>query len=128
MEVLDSLLYTEDHEWLRIENNKVYIGITDFAQQQLGDVVFIQLPEVGMECKIGSEVAVIESVKAASEIYAPVSGIVKEVNENLNNAPDIINSDAESDGWIWKMSIQELSELDSLMDEATYSKHTNEIS
>lgn len=125
---MKKIKFTKDHEWIKIEGQDAYVGITDFAQQQLGDVVFIQLPEVGMECKIGSEVAVIESVKAASEIYAPVSGIVKEVNKNLNNAPEIINSDAESDGWIWKMSIQELSELDSLMDEATYSKHTNEIS
>ena len=125
---MKEIKYTKDHEWVKIEGTDAYVGITDFAQQQLGDVVFIQLPEIGLKCKTGSEVAVIESVKAASEIYAPLSGAISDVNNKLNDSPEIINSDAENAGWIWKMSIDELEELNNLMDEVKYSSYIDENS
>ena len=123
MNIPENLLYTKEHEWIKIDNNSktAYVGITDFAQKQLGDVVFIQLPEIGTDCTIGEEVAVIESVKAASEIYAPISGQVLEVNESLNDSPDIINSDAENNGWIWKMSVKDSGQISDLMDKSAYS-------
>ena len=123
---MKEIKYTKDHEWIKIDDEYAYVGITDFAQKQLGDVVFIQLPEIGTDCTIGEEVAVIESVKAASEIYAPISGQVLEVNESLNDSPDIINSDAEENGWIWKMAISDFSQLDNLMDKSEYSSFVSE--
>ncbi|PPR79260.1 MAG: Glycine cleavage system H protein [Alphaproteobacteria bacterium MarineAlpha2_Bin1] len=118
---MKEIKYTKDHEWIKIDDEYAYVGITDFAQKQLGDVVFIQLPEIGTDCTIGEEVAVIESVKAASEIYAPISGQVLEVNESLNDSPDIINSDAENNGWIWKMSVKDSGQISDLMDKSAYS-------
>ncbi|MBL41896.1 MAG: glycine cleavage system protein H [Rhodospirillaceae bacterium] len=123
---MKQIKFTKEHEWVKLDNEHVYVGITDFAQKQLGDVVFIQLPDIGLDFKIGEEVAVIESVKAASEIYAPVSGRIIEVNEILNDSPDIINSDAEENGWIWKMAISDFSQLDNLMDKSEYSSFVSE--
>jgi glycine cleavage system H protein len=100
---MDHILYTRDHEWLRIGSDGVTIGVTDFAQQQLGDVVFVELPEVDTELAAGDEAAVIESVKAAGEITVPIDGKVVQTNEGLVDQPDLINTAPESEGWIFKM-------------------------
>jgi len=118
--------FTKEHEWVRFDGDDAFIGITDFAQKQLGDVVFIQLPEIGSEFKMGDEAAVIESVKAASEIYAPISGKVLDINPDLIEKPEIINNDAENDGWIWKMSIEDIAQADYLMDKSKYLDFTSE--
>ena len=112
--------YTDDHEWITVAGDVVTIGITNYAQEQLGDVVFVDLPEVGAELSKGDEAGVIESVKAASELYAPVSGTVAEVNEALNDEPALLNSDPEAGGWIVKITLSNAGELDGLMDEAAY--------
>src|SRR3954449_417104 len=117
-------LYTSDHEWLRIEGDTATIGITDFAQSQLGDVVFVELPKVGRTLKKAEATAVVESVKAASDVYAPISGDVLEVNEALAAEPALVNSDAAGKAWFFKLKIKDKSELDGLMDEAAYAKHT----
>ena len=95
--------FTEDHEWIRVDGAIGTVGITNFAQEQLGDIVFVELPEVGGSFKIGEQVAVVESVKAASEIYAPVSGDILESNDSLSKAPETVNADAEGDGWFFKI-------------------------
>ncbi|MAR79053.1 MAG: glycine cleavage system protein H [Rhodospirillaceae bacterium] len=112
--------YTKEHEWIRFDDDYAFVGITEFAQKQLGDVVFVQLPEVGSEFKVGDEAAVIESVKAASEVYAPVSGKILDTNSELIEKPEIINSDSENEGWIWKMSIENFKQTDDLMDKSKY--------
>lgn len=112
--------YTNDHEYIRIENDLGIVGITDYAQEQLGDIVFVELPEVGKVLKKGDEAAVIESVKAASEVYTPVSGEIVEINEALTDAPDRVNEEAETGGWLYKIKPSDLSELEALMDEAAY--------
>jgi len=112
--------YSEDHEWITVDGDIGTVGITDFAQQQLGDVVFVELPEVGATLDAGDEAGVVESVKAASEIYSPVSGQVTETNGDLEDAPDTVNSDAESDGWFFKIKLSDAAELDDLMDAAAY--------
>ena len=112
--------YSEDHEWITVEGNTGTVGITDFAQQQLGDVVFVELPEVGVQLRQGDNSGVVESVKAASEIYSPVSGEIVEANSLLEDAPDTVNSDPTGDGWFFKIKLSDASELDRLMDEATY--------
>jgi glycine cleavage system H protein len=117
-------LYTPDHEWLRIEGDVATIGVTDYAQSQLGDVVFVELPKVGRSFKKEEAAAVVESVKAASDVYAPISGDVLEVNEALATEPALVNSDAGGKAWFFKMKIADKSELDGLMDEAAYKKHT----
>lgn len=117
-------LYTSDHEWLRIEGDVATIGITDYAQQQLGDVVFVELPKVGRTLKKAEAAAVVESVKAASDVYAPISGEVVEVNDELSSEPALINSDAAGKAWFFKMKISDKGELGSLMDEAAYKAHT----
>jgi glycine cleavage system H protein len=117
-------LYTPDHEWLRIEGDVATIGVTDYAQSQLGDVVFVELPKVGRSLKKEEAAAVVESVKAASDVYAPISGDVLEVNAALATEPALVNSDAGGKAWFFKMKIADKSELDGLMDEAAYAKHT----
>ena len=117
-------LYTSDHEWLRIEGDTATIGITDFAQSQLGDVVFVELPKVGRTLKKAEAAAVVESVKAASDVYAPVSGEVLEVNDAVTGEPSLVNSDAAGKAWFFKLRIADKSELDGLMDEAAYKAHT----
>jgi glycine cleavage system H protein len=112
--------YTEEHEWIRVEGDNATIGITDYAQSQLGDVVFIELPEVGKELAKGDESAVVESVKAASEVYAGVSGEVIEVNDALSGEPGKVNSSPTGDGWFYKLKLADVGELDGLMDEAAY--------
>lgn len=115
-----SVKYTEDHEWIRVEGDVGTVGITDYAQDQLGDVVFVELPDVGKQVTRGGEAAVVESVKAASEIYAPVDGEVIEVNDALSGDPSLVNSDPAGGGWFLKIRIKDKGQLDSLMDEAAY--------
>jgi glycine cleavage system H protein len=117
-------LYTPDHEWLRIEGDVATIGVTDFAQSQLGDVVFVELPKAGRRLKKAEAAAVVESVKAASDVYAPISGEVMEVNDTLAAEPALVNSDAAGKAWFFKLKISDRSELDGLMDEAAYKTHT----
>lgn len=112
--------YTEDHEWIRIEGDVGTVGITDFAQEQLGDIVFVELPETGTALGKGDQAGVVESVKAASEIYTPVAGEIIEANDTVADTPDKVNSDAESDGWFFKIKMSDLGELEGLMDEAAY--------
>ncbi len=100
MEVLDSLLYTEDHEWLRIDNNKVYIGITDFAQSELGDIIFVELPSIDDNVDGGGTIGTIEAVKTVADVYTPISGKIVEINENIVDQPELINSSPYEDGWI----------------------------
>ena len=117
-------LYTTDHEWLRIEGDVATIGVTDYAQSQLGDVVFVELPKVGRSLKKAEAVAVVESVKAASDVYAPIAGEVTETNVALSADPALVNSDAAGKAWFFKMKIADRRELEGLMDEAAYLKHT----
>jgi glycine cleavage system H protein len=117
-------LYTTDHEWLRIEGDVATIGVTDYAQSQLGDVVFVELPKVGRNLKKAEAAAVVESVKAASDVYAPISGEVIEVNGAVVAEPALVNSDAAGSAWFFKLKISDRKELDGLMDEAAYNKHT----
>jgi glycine cleavage system H protein len=119
-----TVLYTTDHEWLRIEGDTATIGITDHAQSQLGDIVFIELPKVGRQLKKAEAAAVVESVKAASDVYAPITGEVLEVNDALSAEPALINSDADGKAWLFKLRIVDKSELGGLMDEAAYKAHT----
>jgi glycine cleavage system H protein len=119
-----TVLYTTDHEWLRIEGDVATIGVTDYAQTQLGDVVFVDLPKVGRVVKKAEAAAVVESVKAASDVYAPISGEVVAVNEALGADPSLVNSDAAGGAWFFKIRISDKSELNGLMDEAAYKAHT----
>ncbi len=112
--------FTEDHEWIRIEGDVGTVGITDFAQEQLGDIVFIELPEAGAALGKGDQAGVVESVKAASEIYTPVAGEITEANEALVDSPDTVNAEAEGGGWFFKIKISDMNELEGLMDEAAY--------
>jgi len=112
--------YTKDHEYIRIEGDTGTVGISDYAQGQLGDVVFVELPSVGKALAKGGEAAVVESVKAASEVYAPVSGEVVEVNSELEGAPGTVNEDPAGKGWFLKIKLKDAAELDSLMSEAEY--------
>ena len=112
--------YTRDHEYIRLDGDTAVIGITDYAQGQLGDVVFVELPEIGATIAKGAQAAVVESVKAASEVYAPASGEVTAVNTMLEAAPGTVNEDAAGAGWFVKLKLSEASELDALMDEAAY--------
>ena len=117
-------LFTTDHEWLRIEGDVATIGVTDYAQSQLGDVVFVELPRVGRSLKMAEAAAVVESVKAASDVYAPITGEVTEVNDAVVAEPALVNSDAAGKAWFFRMKISDKSELDGLMDEAAYMAHT----
>ncbi|MGF1640615.1 MAG: glycine cleavage system protein GcvH [Rhodospirillales bacterium] len=112
--------YTRDHEWVRVEDDIGVVGITDHAQSQLGDIVFVELPEVGKRFDKGAEAAVVESVKAASEVYAPVSGEVVAVNDALADDPGRVNRDAMGDGWFFKIRLADAAELDGLMKSADY--------
>jgi glycine cleavage system H protein len=117
------LKFTKEHEWIRVENDVGTVGITDYAQTQLGDVVFVELPQTGKALEQGKEAAVVESVKAASEIYAPVSGTVTEVNAALGEQPGKVNEDAGGAGWFFKLKLAKPAELDGLMDEAGYKSY-----
>ncbi len=117
---MTELRFTEDHEWIRVDGDEGTIGISEYAQEQLGDIVYVELPEVGATFEVGDEAAVVESVKAASEIYAPVAGEVTEVNDDLNSDPGLVNRDARGDGWFLKINIGDPSPLAGLMTEADY--------
>lgn len=116
--------FTPDHEYIRVEGSTGIVGITPYAQEQLGDIVFVELPAVGKELKKGDEAAVVESVKAASEIYAPVTGTVVEVNSLLTNEPGLVNTAPEAAGWMFKIAIADASELDTLLDADGYAELT----
>ncbi len=115
-----SIKYTKEHEWVRLEGEVAVVGISDYAQEQLGEIVFVELPDTGTQLDKGGEACVIESVKAASEIYAPASGEVTETNADLDAEPGKINEDATGEGWLFKITLSEPGELDDLLDEADY--------
>ncbi len=117
---MSQMYFTEDHEWLSVEGETAIVGITDYAQQQLGDVVFVELPDEGKDLVQGGEAAVVESVKAASEVYAPVSGTVTAVNADLEGTPALVNEDAMGAGWFFAVSLTDPKELDNLMDQDAY--------
>ncbi len=112
--------FTEDHEWLRVENGVATVGITNYAQEQLGDLVFVELPEAGRKVAKGDTAVVVESVKAASDVYAPADGEIIEANTALSSDPALVNSAPTGDGWLWKMKLADESQLSGLMDEAGY--------
>jgi glycine cleavage system H protein len=118
-----TIKYTTDHEYVSVEGDVATIGITDYAQSQLGDVVFVELPAAGKVLKQGDEAAVVESVKAASEVYAPVSGTIVEVNTGLPDAPGTVNEDPLGKGWFIKIKLSDPAQLDALLDEAAYTAH-----
>ncbi len=121
---MSDIKFTEDHEWIRMDDAGAGVcGISDYAQEQLGELVFVELPEVGQEVTRGNETAVIESVKAAGEFKAPVSGAIVEVNEALADEPETVNNDPLGDGWIIKIKLSDPSELDGLMDENAYQSY-----
>lgn len=128
MEFPEDLKYSKEHEWVLLEGDLATIGITDFAQDQLGDIVFVELPAVGDTLSKDAPFGVVESVKAVSDVYAPVSGSVVEVNDDLPDHPEMLNEDCYSDGWILKIRISDPDELATLMDAAAYEKYTAESS
>ncbi len=118
---MSELKFTEDHEWARAEGDDiVVVGITDYAQEQLGELVYVELPKVGGEVSQGDEAAVIESVKAAGEVKSPVSGTIVEVNESNSDSPEVVNTDPTGDGWFYKVKMSDPAELESLLDEQAY--------
>ena len=112
--------YTQEHEWIRVAGDTATVGITDFAQGQLGDIVFVELPDAGRQVSKGGEAAVVESVKAASDVYAPVTGEVTEANAALGDDPSLVNTDPEGEGWFFRLRLSDMSELDGLMDADSY--------
>lgn len=124
---MSELRFTKDHEWVRVEGTTATVGITYYAQGQLGDIVFVEVPAKGKQLKTGGEAAVVESVKAASEVYAPISGEVTEGNTALPDAPDTVNKDPQGAGWFFKMTVANPSELSALMDQAAYEKYVAEL-
>jgi len=123
MDTPDHLLYTIDHEWADFKDNEVVIGITDYAQSQLGDVIFIEFPDVGVELTLGDAFGEVEAVKAVSELYAPISGTITAVNEELEDSPGIVNSDPYGDGWLIKVAPSNPEEKDELMNFLLYEEH-----
>ena len=120
-----TIRYTKEHEWVLVDGDTATVGISPYAQEQLGDVVFVELPEVGKKIEKGKEMAVVESVKAASEVYAPIGGEVLEVNNALTEAPATVNEDALGKGWFAKIKLANKGELDGLMDEAAYKAYVD---
>ncbi|MFN4134107.1 MAG: glycine cleavage system protein GcvH [Novosphingobium sp.] len=119
--------FTKDHEWIAVDGNEATVGITDYAQGQLGDITFVELPEAGADVGMGDSASVVDSVKAASDVYAPVSGKVTVVNGALEDEPELVNTDPEGEGWLWKMTLADPAELESLMDEAAYQAFVAEL-
>ena len=122
-DIPDDFRYAPSHEWARVEDDQVTVGISDFAQQSLGDVVYVELPQVGDEVSAGAEACVVESVKAAADVYAPVSGTVAAVNDALEEAPEMVNQDPYGDGWFFKVEPTDLDEMDDLLDADGYQQH-----
>ena len=123
---MSALRYTKDHEWVRVDGDIAVVGISDYAQSQLGDVVYVELPEIGQRVAQGKQAAVVESVKAASEVYAPVSGEVVAVNDGLAADPATVNADPTGEGWFLKLRLDDPKELDALMDEEAYRRFVAE--
>jgi len=121
-EVREGLKYTKTHEWVKLAGNKAKVGITDHAQEELTDIVFVELPAVGKDVKKGEELCVVESVKSVSEVYAPVSGKVVAVNAKLDDSPEIVNEKPYDDGWLVELEVMDKKELDMLLDAASYKK------
>ena len=119
---MSNLRYTDEHEWIRLDGDTATVGISDYAQQQLGDVVFVELPGIGRKVAKGEAIAVVESVKAASDIYAPAGGVVTEVNGALADNPGDVNAEAMGKGWFFKLQLADKAEIDGLMDQAAYDK------
>ena len=117
---MSEVRFTKDHEWVRVEGDTATVGISEYAQEQLGDVVFIELPNVGADVEAGGDAAVVESVKTASEVYAPIAGKVVEVNEDLEATPGLVNESAEDQGWFWRMEIADADEIEELMSASDY--------
>ncbi|KYZ75181.1 glycine cleavage system protein H [Anaerosporomusa subterranea] len=120
MKIVEDLRYTKDHEWVRIEGTQAIVGITDYAQGELGDVVFIELPEIGKKAKAHTTVTTIESVKAVSDIFAPLSGTIIKVNDQLNDNPELVNQQPYDEGWIFVIELENLVEVGQLLDAAQY--------
>jgi glycine cleavage system H protein len=122
-----SRYFTEDHEWIDVDGETATVGITEYAQSQLGDIVFVEVPEEGKEVSKGDDAAVVESVKAASDVYAPVSGTVIEGNEALADNPALVNEDPEGEGWFFKLTLSDASELESLMNDSAYQDYVAKL-
>ncbi len=120
-----SRYFTKDHEWIEVTGDSATVGITDYAQSQLGDITFVELPAEGAAVKQGDSASVVDSVKAASDVYAPVSGTVTAGNGALEDTPELVNSDPQGEGWLWKMTLSNAAELDGLMDEAGYQEYVS---
>ncbi|SKB50775.1 glycine cleavage system protein GcvH [Sphingopyxis flava] len=119
--------YTEEHEWVDVDGEVATVGITDFAQGQLGDIVFVEVPDTGTELSAGGDAAVVESVKAASDVYAPVDGVVTEGNSQLEEDPALVNSDPEGEGWFFRMTLSDKSQLNGLMNAAAYKEFCDSL-
>jgi glycine cleavage system H protein len=119
--------FTKDHEWIAVEGAEATVGITDYAQSQLGDITFVELPGEGSEVGKGDSASVVDSVKAASDVYAPVSGKVTVANAALEDQPELVNTDPEGQGWLWKMTLSDAAEIEGLMDEASYQAYVAEL-
>jgi glycine cleavage system H protein len=119
--------FTKDHEWISVDGDVATVGITDFAQNALGDITFVEVPEAGKALSKGDTAAVVDSVKAASDVYAPVGGEVTEGNPALEEAPELVNTSPETEGWLWRMSVADAAELGELMDEAAYQAFIAEL-
>lgn len=119
--------FTKDHEWIAVEGGEATVGITDYAQGQLGDITFVDLPEPGAQIGMGDSASVVDSVKAASDVYAPVSGTISVTNAALEEQPELVNTDPEGEGWLWKMALSDTAELSGLMDEASYQAYIAEL-
>jgi len=118
------LSFTESHEWLKVEGDEALMGLTDYAQHELGDIVFVELPEEGTTVAAGDVLATVESVKSVSEVYSPVAGEVVEINGDLEDSPDLINTDAYGEGWLVKLKLADVAEIDNLMSDDEYEAHT----
>jgi len=119
--------FSQEHEWIEIEGDLGTVGITDYAQGQLGDITFVDLPEAGAAFGKGDSVAVVDSVKAASDVYTPVSGTIAEANSALSDEPELVNTQAETGGWLFRVSLSDASELEALMDEAAYKQYVESL-
>ncbi len=124
---MSELRFSKDHEWIAVDGDVGTVGITQFAQNQLGDIVFVEIPEAGRDVKAGGEAAVVESVKAASEVYSPVTGSIVEGNSALADTPETVNTDPQGEGWFFKIKIADASELEGLMDQAAYDAFVAEL-
>ena len=124
---MSTTYYSEEHEWITVDGDTGIVGITDYAQEQLGDVVFVDISKVGEDVSLGDDVGVVESVKAASDIYSPVSGTIAEANAALDDAPETVNADPMAGGWMFKITLSDASELDGLMDADGYKTFTESL-